>query len=335
MAVTEWNYPGACQNVNYNNGNAWSNPGNATADDDTNTSCTIRKNSYDDYLRCYNYGFSLADIPAGATIDGIEVQIEHYAAIANALYDHDLRLYFSGAYQGDNKGSAASWSTARETWTYGDATDNWNSSISDVDIRDSNFSVYLSAGNSTGFARIAYVDYIRIRVHYTPAGTNVTITDSGTGSDAIGQVQNALSILDSGSCTESFSGQAVFSVLDAGNGVDSMPAISVLIQVIDSATASEIIKNIKGRLIHILDTGIGLDSIIASSVSVTVSDIAQASDLIQQVLNSLTISDSGIGTEVITKIEGLPLPQGKITVTFNIKKVKPNFKVLGVKGVIN
>lgn len=105
------------------------------------------------------FGFS---IPAGATIDGILVEVE--AKTSFSTLNSTVYVYSTT----DTSWSAGKSQTINNTESYrshGGAADTWGMNWASTDFSDANFNVYVSiaAGSWT-----AYVDDIRITVYYTP-----------------------------------------------------------------------------------------------------------------------------------------------------------------------
>jgi YD repeat-containing protein len=76
LSVTAWKSPGSCASVDRDGGNRWNNPSYAQVSDNNGAACYPDVNEPSDWLQCSNFGFTTSDIPSGATIVGIEVQIE-------------------------------------------------------------------------------------------------------------------------------------------------------------------------------------------------------------------------------------------------------------------
>jgi len=140
--------------------NQWSNPANAYA----NNGSAASESTVNQKQDWYNFSFG---VPAGATIDGIEVKVE-----ARDIYcdpnGADVELSWNGgaSYTSSGKGfdgNCESWSVE----TLGGATDTWGRSWSDSDFSDANFRIRLSMTGYTGDG--IDVDYIQVKVHYTPA----------------------------------------------------------------------------------------------------------------------------------------------------------------------
>jgi len=184
MAVTDYKTPGTAASVDRDGKVEWTDVDYAKASDDDRATCQVGKEDYGDWLRLTNFGFSTDDIPDGATIDGIEVKIEHKAddeADPETTWDSALYLRKTASQAGDNKASATPWSTEDEEVTYGASDDDWNSGLADSDIRDSGFGIDLSSyNNSTVGEWLASIDCVWIRVYYTVGGVAYIPRHSGS-----------------------------------------------------------------------------------------------------------------------------------------------------------
>ena len=135
---------------------AWVNPGNITADDTTDSTCTAAASSQ--YLVGRNCGFT---IPDAAIIKGITVRIEASesstgAETLNAQLQND-----SGTLFGSSKTNSIN-GTSKTVYTYGSATDLWGATITPAIVRDADFGVrfwYTTAHNMA-------VDYVTIAVEF-------------------------------------------------------------------------------------------------------------------------------------------------------------------------
>jgi len=173
MAVTDYKFPGTAASVDRDAKIEWGTPDNAKADDTNYATSGGSKNTYTDWLRLTNFGFSSSDIPDGSTINGIEFEINRYGSAADSVNDSALYLYANGQV-GNNLASATKWPTSVEAATYGGATDMCGTTLSQADIVANTFGVQLSTRNSATSVT-AYVDYIKIRVYYTAAGGGVAL----------------------------------------------------------------------------------------------------------------------------------------------------------------
>lgn len=159
------NYPGTGANDASYGSTAWGNPENITADDTNYATVTITLlSTTSNYLKATNFGFN---IPSGATIDGITVDIRRWKAGGSGqIRDSVVRLVKAGTVVGDNKSSSTTLPTSEVTATFGGSTDLWGTTWSASDINNTNFGVVYAlerqAQNSAGA-----VDWITITVDYT------------------------------------------------------------------------------------------------------------------------------------------------------------------------
>jgi hypothetical protein len=196
MAVTSWKDCGTCAEdsgigtlewIQYDTSGFDNNPltgGELTSNDATfgtssanaagstwNTGATSR------YLKCTNFGFTSSDIPAGATIDGIEVEIRKGRATGSpAVAETNIKFVKGGTISGNDFSTATDWTAGSESVdTFGSSTELGGLSWSQSDIVASNFGIALwYVCNSGRFSRPAgswsFVDQVRMRVHYTVGG---------------------------------------------------------------------------------------------------------------------------------------------------------------------
>ena len=144
------------------------NGNNAYASDNsyaTNTTNLSSTGNYSDYLVISGFGFS---IPAGSTINGIEVVVER-SDPNGKIKDNIIAVVKSGTIGSTNKASSSFWPTTDGTITYGNNADLWGTAWTETDINSSAFGVALSwkrngGGASTAFANI---DLVTVAVYYT------------------------------------------------------------------------------------------------------------------------------------------------------------------------
>lgn len=166
-------YPGSVTSDSSFGSTSWSSPGNASADDGSDASA-VPSGSSTHYLNCQSFGFS---IPSGATIDGIEVEVERWSngAFFEAK-DSRVRIIKGGTVGStDFADTVNPYPTSATIKTYGGPTELWGETWAASDINASNFGFALSAQNhdATGFA---LVDFVRITVYYSGGGTVITKT---------------------------------------------------------------------------------------------------------------------------------------------------------------
>lgn len=123
------------------------------------------------YAKMTNYGFS---IPTGATIDGIEVEVErHSLADSGGDFGVDLsvRLVKGGTFTGDDKADTTThWPTTDAYKTYGGATDLWGETWTAADINSTGFGFGFSGVNNSPTFNRLFGDHARITVYYTEGG---------------------------------------------------------------------------------------------------------------------------------------------------------------------
>jgi hypothetical protein len=160
----------------------WNGPANVIAQDNNLATCVLNPNGqcfqstcfYSRYLYASNFGFN---IPTGATIDGVTVDIYRSPGNVSSVADSSVRLVQNSLPAGANRALAGTWPNVAAYYTYGSATDTWGLTLSPVDINDVNFGVYLRIYNVNSNTLTPAVDHIRITVDYT---TTTGIHDSQT-----------------------------------------------------------------------------------------------------------------------------------------------------------
>jgi hypothetical protein len=160
----------------------WVEPNGITSPGSPYAVATLNKdNRYSNYLQGANYSFNL---PINATINGIEVVINHMSSGNNpSIYDNQVSLVKAGVIVGDNKASLVPWLKGSfSTTTYGSAIDLWGATWSAADINDANFGVALAVyrQNQGNNQRDAIVDSMKITVYFT-LGAATTTVECGTG----------------------------------------------------------------------------------------------------------------------------------------------------------
>jgi len=171
MADTGVKYPGTLASTKLGMGgdnNAWVDPDNAGADDAAYASITAATfDTNDESLALLATNFNLG-VPAGATIDGVVVEIERYYADGTVV-DYQARLYSGGALYGDAKAAGVNWGVYPSSVgivTIGGATDKWGATLDSDIVNNAGFGVAYVC-QATGTNSDAFVDYIRMTVYYT------------------------------------------------------------------------------------------------------------------------------------------------------------------------
>lgn len=195
---TDWKYPGTVSTVSattigLSDGADWTSTSNAAASDNSRAQITGSATGYQsDLLKCTNFGFSL---PLGATVTGIEVEVEgrayftgnhglgtRYFQASNALYRAGTaesyikinNIKFEALYNA----SPTSTDPADQTVTVGGPGDLWAASWTKSDIENSGFGCYVlgvmsadEGPNSGGGNALLQVDGVRMRIHFIPPRT--------------------------------------------------------------------------------------------------------------------------------------------------------------------
>ena len=168
MADTGAVIAGTGASVAYNSGNAWSNPGNITANDSSYATANFSSGANTEYIQGTNFGFA---VPAGATINGILLEVERNFQTSAAV-DLSVRIVKGGTVVGSDKASATAWTTGDVIATYGSSVDLWGTTWTATDINSSTFGAALAADTNTGAFGTARVDFMRITVYFTAAATS-------------------------------------------------------------------------------------------------------------------------------------------------------------------
>ena len=180
MANTSATSPGTMANDSAVGTEAWNNPDYAKGSDDNRA---WNNSGFGDpalpfitnYLKATNFGF---EIPTGATINGILVEIERSERSGfGSVYDSEVKIVKAdGSIGTTNKAdTATAWTGTDSYFEYGASDDLWGETWSVTDINDSDFGAVLAANVFSGLFVNAGVNHIRITVYYTET-TSSTIT---------------------------------------------------------------------------------------------------------------------------------------------------------------
>jgi subtilisin family serine protease len=146
------------------------NAGNAAADDNLyavdNNSGSASGNSCTDTSkdrhRFFNYGIS---VPAGATIQGIEVRLQAKADSSGGSPHMCVELSWDGGTTWTTSKSTTTLSTSELTYILGSAADKWGRTWTIGDLSNANFRVRITdVANNT--ARDFSLDWVAVRVSY-------------------------------------------------------------------------------------------------------------------------------------------------------------------------
>jgi hypothetical protein len=145
----------------------WTSPGSVTASDGVFASAFLGAGTTSNQLQATNFGFS---IPAGSTINGIQVDTQNQSPNAGQL-SLLIQALKAGAAAGTAKsgGVPNSYPSTEAFVTFGNNADLWNTTWTPADINSTGFGVQQQALEITGLAgATANVDSVRITITYTP-----------------------------------------------------------------------------------------------------------------------------------------------------------------------
>lgn len=168
MTATSATNPGTIIDDNTIGTVAWSFPNNAkTSDNVYATTDASTGTLISHYIKATNFGFN---IPSGATINGIGVEIEKKRR-SGTYEEIDYELWIvkaDGTLGNVNKAdTGTNWGTTDAYYGYGGVSDLWGESWDNTKINNINFGIIFSAITNINYSQ-AYIDHIRITVYYTP-----------------------------------------------------------------------------------------------------------------------------------------------------------------------
>ncbi len=163
LVRTEWRSP----TVSATNGMSavpWLDTDNIFTDDSTYATCTGNTGGSGTLQTLYalDYGF---EIPSGATVKGIEFEVQRKADGAGGFDLNANAISSVGPILGDNAADAGEWATGEETIVYGGPAELFGKTWSPAAVNDSGFGLTLQP---TYLENLEYaVDHVRCRVFYT------------------------------------------------------------------------------------------------------------------------------------------------------------------------
>ncbi|OSZ77857.1 hypothetical protein CAP36_16000 [Chitinophagaceae bacterium IBVUCB2] len=145
---------------------AWADTDNALKSDDNYTSfgnISGGISSYTQYLRVEKFDFN---IPEGAIIKGIKVDIER-SDPNQASSDYSIRIIKEGVISGTNKSTGLAFPLTDAYQTYGGPTDLWGETWGFKNINGANFGVAISSQRNTASGTTAgQIDDIQVTVYW-------------------------------------------------------------------------------------------------------------------------------------------------------------------------
>lgn len=174
----------------------WTNPGNAVQSDTVLATNVLTTSATGHYMTATNFGFN---VPAGATIFGVMVDIQRDQTGSGTTVDNSIKLIDNtSTITGTDHAIAGTWPVSLTWQSYGNTAggDLWGVALTPTIVNSANFGVAISAKNTSGASSItAQIDCVRITIFYTdqvttdmlgtprPYGT-VQFGDEGTASSA-------------------------------------------------------------------------------------------------------------------------------------------------------
>src|SRR5579871_5898939 len=149
----------------------------------TTASMTFFGNTSQYLVGLYSATASGFQIPATATITGIQVSVTRVASGGN-VFDNIISLVKANAQTGNNKNSGTAWPTTSGSTTYGANNDLWGATLTPADINSNTFGVAIQVVNSSAGTRTATVSSITMTVYYT-LNTSSTATVTGVSAGTV------------------------------------------------------------------------------------------------------------------------------------------------------
>ncbi len=186
VAVTVTASPATCSSVAGIGTVAWTNPTRAVSSNNSFATASV-DGTTTRFLQCSGYGFA---IPAGATIDGITVNVERKSSsTANGgSADAAMRLVKAGTIGATDNSTGTTYTTSDVTEAHGSSTDLWGTTWTVADINNANFGAAFAAtkASGTGGAHTVSVDHVQIVVDYTllPVVSSINLASADPTSPA-------------------------------------------------------------------------------------------------------------------------------------------------------
>ena len=178
-----------------------------------------------DRHRYYNYGIS---VPAGATINGIEVRLDWRLDSKTGVSSMGVELSWDAGTTWTAAKTDTTESTTMHTKTLGTSTDTWGHTWTTAQLGDANFRVRLTSNSDTA-ARDFYLDWAAVKVYYTSASGSPIETyykaqgswavSTGTATDGSGNAFHLWYPTNLGS------GGYDHPILTWGNGTNAAPTV--------------------------------------------------------------------------------------------------------------
>ena len=151
-------------------------------------------------------------------------------------------------------------------------------------------------------------------------GTQISVTDTAAGTDALDQITVSLTSADAGAGADSLTGAAGLALADTAAGADLLGQLLASLAASDSAAGTDSLAQLLAQF-ALTDAGAGADSpqalvqlaitdlsggvdaisVLATTLKI-VSDLAAGTDLVGQVTVSVPLSDAVAGADAISRL---------------------------------
>lgn len=174
--ITQLNPPvsgGGPKTAGTASGTGWTTTGNTVASDNSYASVSQNSNGNSNYLYLSNFGFA---IPAGSTIVGVEATTERSYTTTGSRTVSNSRISLQSNTSSIGSNQTISYPLNTDaTVTTGGPTNMWGATtltLTPAIVNNSNFGLRyrITAGNGTG-TTTARIDYVTLKIYYTPAAT--------------------------------------------------------------------------------------------------------------------------------------------------------------------
>jgi hypothetical protein len=166
MASSGPNSGSSAANVS-DSGFAWTNPSNALTADGSSATASPLSGESTDWLQVTGFGFS---IPAGATVNGVVVEVKIGASATDAFDTTAVQLVTGGAAEGVTRSDSGNIPTTAAYVSVGGPTDLWGGTWTPAKVNAATFGAWVKTFADAGPPAVVSIDHVRVTVYYTAAG---------------------------------------------------------------------------------------------------------------------------------------------------------------------